>query len=51
MLVVMIYAALRIEILCLSTDSLNGSLLVRFFSINAPSITMEEKAHDHRSAL
>jgi hypothetical protein len=33
----------------LSAGSLSGPLLVSFFSIHAQSITMEEKAHDHRS--
>ena len=37
------------EILCLSVDSLYGSLLVSCLSINLNRITMEEKAHDHHS--
>ena len=40
---------LIVQILCLSTDSLNGSLLVSFFSITLNRFTMEEKAHDNRS--
>jgi hypothetical protein len=38
-----------VEILCLSAGTLSGPLLVSFFSIHFPSITMEEKAHDHCS--
>jgi hypothetical protein len=33
----------------LSADSLSGPLLVSFFSIHVQSVTMEEKAYDHRS--
>jgi hypothetical protein len=33
----------------IGVNSINGSLLVSFFSIHAQSITMEEKVHDHRS--
>jgi len=39
----------NVEILCLSTDSLNEPLLVSFFSITLNRFTMEEKAHDNRS--
>jgi hypothetical protein len=37
------------EILCLRVHSLNGPLLVRFFSIHLQPYTLEEKADDHAS--
>jgi hypothetical protein len=37
------------EILCLSVDGINGSLLVSFSSITLNRITVEEKAHDDHS--